>query len=331
MINRRISDQQPDQIVDVTEWDFYQDYEVFPSGARNKSLRICPDPTPFDFCIPGHRYLFKEAIKSAKNPDQPRHPDQYWAEVIAFKIGRLMGLTIPPTFVAIDSKTNEPGVISEWFLNYGPVEERYTDGGDHMQAAIPEYEREKGRQHNLSTILTFSRALAIRGLLSQDWIAYWGLCLCFDALIGNTDRHQENWGVIWNRDEDRARFSPYFDNGTSLGHELFEKKIETLLHDDGALLHYIQKGRHHMRWNRDDAARMGLIEGVRQFCAKYPSIIPTLTDRLTRWDSGQLKQILDNLTEFDIAAPLTALRAEFVYSLTMKRRELLLKALEELE
>lgn len=35
-----------------------------------------------------------------------------------------------------------------------------------------------------------------------------------DALIGNTDRHQENWGVI---EAGRRRLSPTFDHASSLG------------------------------------------------------------------------------------------------------------------
>jgi hypothetical protein len=40
----------------------------------------------------------------------------------------------------------------------------------------------------------------------------------FDALIGNTDRHHENWGLINNE-----RLSPLYDNGISLGWRIEEK------------------------------------------------------------------------------------------------------------
>ncbi len=106
-----------------------------------------------------------------------------------------MGLSIPPVFVAINSETDEPGAIIEWFFGYDSnTEERYSSGGGHMQQMINGYDHRKGRQHNLESIITFSRALAQHKNLSHSWKEYWGLCLCFDALIGNTDRHQDNWG-----------------------------------------------------------------------------------------------------------------------------------------
>jgi hypothetical protein len=303
---------------------------VFPIGARDKSLRVCPENTNFDFCIPGHKYLFKEAIKSSKDARVPRYPDQYWSEIIAFKIGRLMHLNVPPAFVAFNEKKGEPGSLIEWFIGYeSQVEERYTYGGDHLQAIIEGYDREKGRQHNLMSVICYSRILAQKKILSHSWKDYWGLCLCFDALIGNTDRHQENWGVLWNDENSSARLTPFFDNGTSLGHELFPDKFIKCLSDEHMLSAYVRRGQHHMKWNITDSKRMPLIEGVYQYCKKYPDIIPLLLDRLN-WKEDELHRLLIELTTFNIESPLTVERAEFIYKLTCFRRRLLFKQIENI-
>lgn len=328
IINRTGVDQAPTEVIDIANWDVFEDYDVFPEGARDKSLRVCPSTPPYGFCLPDHRYLFKEAIKSAKTPGAPRHPDQYWSEVIAFRLGRLMGLTVPPVFVAIDSKRNEPGTVNEWFIGYSGTEnDRYVAGGDYMQRHIEGFDRDKGRQHNLSTIIQVSRALAQKGLLEQDWKEYWGLCLCFDALTGNTDRHQENWGLIWNENGSKARFAPYFDNGTSLGHELNPAKMRRMRNDPSELEGYLRRGRHQMRWARQDERRLNLVNGVERFCEHHPDIRPLLHNKLTQWSGAQFSSILENYTNFEIPAPLTVERAEFVEFLTLTRRERLLQVL----
>lgn len=330
LIDRENIYQSSDQIVDIVQWPVHEDYEVFPVGARDKSLRVCPAIAPYDFCLPDHRYLFKEAIKSAKDPRKPRHPDQYWAEVIAFKIGRMMKLDVPPAFVAINSATGEPGTIIEWFLGYVPgVEERFTPGGDHMQSLIEGYDRDKGRLHNLKTVIKFSRALSQQKILSHSWQEYWGLCLCYDALIGNTDRHQENWGMIWNDNDRSSRLTPFFDNGTSLGHELFGKKIKQLISDENGLRSYIRKGQHHMKWSLEEQRRLPLIEGVYRFCAKYPAVVPLLVDRLN-WEEEGLKKTLSELIAFKIESPLSTERADFVYKLTILRKRIMLEYLEKI-
>ena len=329
MINREGIHQRPDQVIDITSWDVHQDYEVFPVGARDKSLRVCPDPAPYDFCMPGHRYLFKEAIKSAKNSDKPRYPDQYWSEVIAFHIGRLMGLTLPPVFIAIDSSRNEPGTVNEWFIGYDDSrEDRYVAGVDYLQRLIPAFDVDKGRQHNLTSIIELSRVLERGGWLTHDWRQYWGLCLCFDALIGNTDRHQENWGVIWGENGPTARYTPYFDNGTSLGHELQPQKMQRMMRDHNEFNAYLKRGQHHMRWAKGDKKRLPLIQGVTQYCQQFPAIRPILIERLQRWCDDDLRDILNDLTYFDTPHPITQERADFIAFLTLTRRERLLQALE---
>ncbi|MBE0508678.1 MAG: hypothetical protein IBX50_18500 [Marinospirillum sp.] len=331
MIDREQVYQHPDQVIDIKDWEVHRDYEVFPVGAREKSLRVCPDNPPFDFCLPGHRYLFKESIKSAKHQDQPRYPDQYWAELIAFRIGKMMGLRLPPVFVAIDSTRNEPGTLNEWFMGYSNKgDERFLSGGDYMQRRIPSYDREKGKQHNLTTIIELSRVLQRARWLNQDWLHYWGLCLCFDALIGNTDRHQENWGLIWEESElkARVRFTPYFDNGTSLGHELLPEKMQRMIHDHNELNAYLRRGRHQMRWTANDQQRLPLIGGITRYCNQYPEIRPILIEHLGRLCEDNLKTMLFDLTRFDLPHPLTQQRAEFIAFLTLTRKRLLLQALE---
>jgi hypothetical protein len=51
--------------------------------------------------------------------------------------------------------------------------------------------------------------------------------LLLDAIIGNTDRHHENWAVVVSRDDFGSRvlrLAPTYDHASSLGRELIDKK-----------------------------------------------------------------------------------------------------------
>ena len=49
-----------------------------------------------------------------------------------------------------------------------------------------------------------------------------------DSLIGNTDRHNGNWGLLVNVKTKKAIFSPIYDNGSCLNPLLEEKKFEKM-------------------------------------------------------------------------------------------------------
>ncbi len=59
---------------------------------------------------------------------------------------------------------------------------------------------------------------------------FWDMFV-IDALIGNNDRNNGNWGVIV--DEDGAtKVAPVFDNGNSFSNKLSEQQMERLLNDE---------------------------------------------------------------------------------------------------
>jgi len=113
-------------------------------------------------------------------------------------------------------------------------------GGDYLTSSIQGYDRKRGRQHNMFTI---AQIMNENGL--ENWQEWWCDALLFDAMIGNTDRHQDNWGII--RRGQVYEMAPLFDNGRSLGFELDLQRAEHLIHNDSKLEKYLMDGRHHVR------------------------------------------------------------------------------------
>lgn len=60
------------------------------------------------------------------------------------------------------------------------------------------------------------------------------LMIIFDALIGNSDRHHSNWGIIYKLTDNNyieEEFSPLYDNGSSLCAYVNEEDIDKLFKD----------------------------------------------------------------------------------------------------
>jgi hypothetical protein len=136
------------------------------------------------FLIPGHAYLFKTA--------SGWRAQQLWSEIIAYRLGALIGLNVPPCFVAIDEETRETGALIEFFYGFPSEAEsaRLIHAADLMRRVRMLADPSAGRPHNVRTNLWVCKVLRV-----ADAIEWWGRTFTFDALIGNTDRHLENWGL----------------------------------------------------------------------------------------------------------------------------------------
>lgn len=312
--------QKTNQVVDVALWQRSQEFAQYPVGAREKTLLYCSSLAPYPFLRAGHLYLFKHSVA--------RYPEQFWVEIFAYRLGVLMGVPVPPAFAAFDSATGQPAALIEWFLEdqQNRVSEIYVAGGDYCQQYIPEYERTKGRQHNFKLITQICEDLERNSKLQKDWLVYWAKALLFDALIGNTDRHQDNWGTIQSSGE--MRLAPVFDNGTSMGHEQHFKKMDLFKGDDH-LKRYVIKGVHHMKWNVSDSAGMGHGELLKRMITQYPQVRLGMLECLQKIDESVFKLILDELVAFDVPVKLTAQRAELMLRLLQFRYKYLLNELEK--
>lgn len=63
---------------------------------------------------------------------------------------------------------------------------------------------------------------------------FWNMFIC-DAFIGNWDRHNGNWGTLYNSYEDTVEIAPIFDCGSSLYPQVDERMAELIINDKGEM------------------------------------------------------------------------------------------------
>ncbi|MCP9337619.1 hypothetical protein [Stutzerimonas xanthomarina] len=313
-------------IIEIAHWPEDAEFSAaYPEGARPKRTVFSPGDPDELFILSDWRHMFKRSDK--------KYPEQYWAEIIAYQVAMLLSVNAPPCFAAIDSSRSQCGALSPWFYEEG--DESFYSAGNFFHKWVPDFDRDKGTQHNIIDADTFNNRVLGRNQIYE----FWSMML-FDSLIGNTDRHQDNWGhllkavplsksVARRRQEKfdvKWRFAPWFDNGTSLGHELLPAKFTKW--DDGALDRYILRGKHHLRYTRDSGERIGHINCF-ALVEKKSDVKLLLSKKLKGFDIGRLATILDQLVALPApdGANLTSERAEFILRLTRRRAELLTEKL----
>lgn len=62
-----------------------------------------------------------------------------------------------------------------------------------------------------------------------------------DALLGNFDRHNGNWGILIDEQKQTAEIAPVYDCGSCLYPQLDEKQMETVLHNEDDINQRIYK------------------------------------------------------------------------------------------
>jgi hypothetical protein len=305
-------------VIDVTDWPVDDLYETYPEGARSKTAFFPPERVQFPFILPKRRYLYKRSRK--------RYPDQFWAEIIAYLVGGLLDVPVPPAYAAVNTKDGDCGALIEWFYEDGKAE--FVAGGQYMQQLMPEYDRKKGTQHNFRSVRNLSESFEETQVAAGDWRSWWCEALLFDALIGNTDRHQDNWGYLVYRWKDgrirRQALAPIFDNGTSLGHELFTGAVEAW--QDERYMFYINRGTHHIKWKVGDPKSCGHLEILLSLRKQYPAQFEKARLKLQRFDMASLDLQLEALSQLQLTVPLTKERKNLYIKLINLRRARILEA-----
>lgn len=306
------------ELVDVAGWRTDDYFATYPEGARDKRAFFPPDDCSLPFINKSRRYLFKLSNK--------RYPEQFWCEIVAFHVGAMIGVPVPPAYPAINSSNNESAALIEWFYEDGLQSSIL--GGRFMQQLIPGFNMKTGQEHNFKTIRVLFGAFQRANLLvDSNWLQAWAKGLIFDSLIGNTDRHQNNWGFLFDpsKAEAGAMIAPWFDNGTSLGCDRFEHKVSRWPEDH--FTQYLYNGQHHMRWSKTKAGRVGMFEMPKLLIELDPSLRDPMLKCIQAVDLPKLANFLDECTAIQSYVPLSIWRSKFMYRLIERRKTILAEIL----
>ena len=292
------------QYNDITDWN--PQPWVSTGGTRDKKYLQSPD---------GKFYFFK---KSAHN-----YPLEFWSEIIAYELGTQLGLNILRYDVAFTG--SEIGCISQSMIDQD--KEELKEGGKYLQAFDSAFNPDDKKQRNQYTFQLIENALnePEMGGYIEEIIKI----IVFDSIIGNSDRHQDNWALIEEIDfmelkrisESLAkikieqgelvknieaigdllsqsivklRFAPIYDNGSSLCRELTPGKVSSMLRNNEELDGYLRRGDSEIHWEGHKVSHFELIKQLAgtAYSGKVSKIIKSFS---LKFDPVAFKSILEQI------------------------------------
>ena len=228
---------------------------------------------------------------------------------------------MPPAFLALGPGNGSPGVLIEYFYGHTvDPERRLIHGIERLQA--------RGFQTDLRRGSLSDNFEVCRSHRVPHAGAWWAQTLAFDALIGNTDRHSENWGFLVERGPDGRPshfMAPAFDNGTSLGFIIGEKQLKQYAVPD-QLAAFISAGHHHFGWASGDKPSGQHIALCARLAHEFPASRPVMRATLQVADS-EIDDLLNRCVDFPFSIPFTRARADFVAAQIKARRDAVLIAI----
>ena len=121
--------------------------------------------------------------------------------------------------------------------------------------------------------------------------------LVLDAMIGNTDRHSENWGMLRKRVQSHSieflseSLSPSYDHGSCLGRELSDERREESLAAN-RVENYVERGRGQIYRASSRRRRPSPLQLVRTVSLEYPELFLPSIAKLESLDKAALSRVV---------------------------------------
>ena len=117
-----------------------------------------------------------------------------------------------------------------------------------------------------------------------------------DGLIGNVDRHHENWMIEYGTkdSEDHFGVAPSFDHASSLGRELNDSRRTQIL-EDGRILGYIKRGRGGVFLQESDKNAPAPLVLAQWLFQQWPEFTRPTMERIRGVDDAKFRTIVDRV------------------------------------
>ena len=254
----------------------------------------------FWFKRDGEQWLFKEA-RDGTGED--------WAEKVAAEIARVA--QIPAATVELGEFSGRRGSASLSFADSRKAE-TLIHGNEILAGHVLGYDpRKKFHQsdHTLANIVEALRRMFPNPEHHDNVLAELGSYLVLDALVGNTDRHHENWGILTRARtieggaiEITAEVAPSFDHASSLGRELLDDgRLQFLA--QGRVPKYVRRGHGAIFQNTTDRRGVNPLSLIETGTQTHPGCFVPALQRLKRIQLEHLQATVEDVPAVRMAEP----------------------------
>ncbi|WP_157721916.1 HipA domain-containing protein [Tumebacillus avium] len=210
------------EVFDVTTWEVSR---FVVSGSKEKEWRICPDTKRFGLL------KFPVSVLADDWEEGQGYTGEAWSEKIASEIGKMIDVPTHDVEIAYYKQTHSS--LCWRFLD--PDVENLEEGADLINPFDPTYDRNS----LIGQKVKYNLELLYQVFESNEILPHLFDMIVFDALIGNTDRHQDNFGIITTNET--KRFAPLYDNASCLGRELKLDGIHEKMSNPHSFENYIKR------------------------------------------------------------------------------------------
>ncbi|MDH8678153.1 HipA domain-containing protein [Fusibacter bizertensis] len=203
-------------IIDFSQWIVDED-TPYGSGASEKHWLVNEETNE------------KGIFKFPKIQYNKKTTGEHLAEKLAYEIAKCIGVS--SARVDLGQYQGRVGSMSYMILN---SDEELIEGIQYITKIYPNYDSDKFKDSltgDIYSIQMIMDSLIDLGDKSRKFIEI----PLFDCLIGNSDRHHSNWAIIKNRKTGKSKFSPVYDNGSSLCCYVNREKIDDILRNEQRL------------------------------------------------------------------------------------------------
>ena len=222
---------------------------------------------------------------------------EHWSEKIAESVARL--LDVPHARVELAVFDESRGSVTESFID-GELE--LFHGNQILEMTVRDYDpdtRFGQSDHTLENIWLALDHVFGGTDKAEDAKSQFAEYVVLDGIIGNTDRHHENWGAIHSKlsEAGTVEYMAYsFDHASSLGRELEDERRSMLLAEN-RVGRYSERGRGGIYWSHDDRRGPSPAALVVLATERYPELFGPALAKLDNLSDSSLREVVERMPE----------------------------------
>ncbi len=272
-----------------------------PTVFNNNLMRIRTVPPVLpaflshQMCAPQFRENMEQVKKATTSVAAVYGKDLWPPEKVAAEVARV--IEVPAARVELAEFQGKRGTASLNFVRRDAGQD-LVHGDELLGGHVIGYARDKVFRHSSHSIHNIVKAIgsvftdrATRDLQLTTFAGF----LVLDALIGNTDRHHQNWGVLRRTgpdDQMEQEMAPSFDHASSLGRNESDARLRRRL-DENTVLDYARKGRGGIFWSSEDAKGANPLGLAERAARQWPQYFSPWLPRLAQLDDAAFLDIVN--------------------------------------